>query len=230
LGILPWFWSWLASFLVMVWGGNFGSCSYRDCVHTGGEDPQPRSSMTWGPRGSGDDIAIVSWPCLTFYLSFHRINNQNLTPRSCIFSETVWAVRRDSRVMAVVGQSSSTSHRAEQFLMIMASRKLKLLQQLKHSVLLHAERSQPPAQSLRNQEDTLAESGEPSSTDGPNGNSSRIRETLNCNFPEVHGPDPTRSTPATEVHLGQIRRQVLQLLLKRITDQMWQEALPGWRV
>jgi hypothetical protein len=59
LGILPWFWSWLASFLVMVWGGNFCSCSYRDCVHTGGEDPQPRSSMTWGPRGSGDDVAIV---------------------------------------------------------------------------------------------------------------------------------------------------------------------------
>jgi hypothetical protein len=80
-----------------------------------------------GPRGSGDDIAIVFWPCLTFYLSFHRISNQNLTPRSCILSETVRAVRRDSRVMAVVGQSSSTSHRAEQFLMIMASRKLKFL-------------------------------------------------------------------------------------------------------
>lgn len=84
----------------------------------------------------------------------------------------------------------------------MASRKLNFLQQLKHSVPLHAERSQSPAQSLRNREDTLAESEEPSSTDGPNGNSSRTRETLNCNLPEVHGPDPTRSTPVSERHSG----------------------------
>jgi hypothetical protein len=69
-------------------------------------------------------------------------------------------------------------------------------------VPLHAERSQSPAQSLRNREDTLAESEEPRSTDGPNGNSSRTRETLSCNFPEVHGPDPNKSTPATEGHSG----------------------------
>jgi hypothetical protein len=69
-------------------------------------------------------------------------------------------------------------------------------------VPLHAEKSQSPAQSLRNQEDTLAESEEPSNTDGPNGHSSRTRETLNCNLPEAHGPDPTRSTPATERHSG----------------------------
>ena len=25
---------------------------------------------------------------------------------------------------------------------------------------------------------------------------------MNCNLPEVHGPDPTRSTPATEGHSG----------------------------
>jgi hypothetical protein len=42
----------LASLVFSAWSGvgTLAACSYRDCDHTGREDPQPRSSMTWGPR------------------------------------------------------------------------------------------------------------------------------------------------------------------------------------
>jgi len=87
----------LASLVFSAWSGVGTSAA----AATGIVSPRPRESSASQQHDMGTEKVETTLPlspgcCLTFYLSFHHISNQNLPPRSCVLSEIVRAVPRDS--------------------------------------------------------------------------------------------------------------------------------------